>query len=185
MTQVFESFQKIPRFFRDIIITEKIDGTNAQILITDDGQIFAGSRNRFVTPEDDNHGFAKWVEANKEELLKLGVGRHFGEWYGQGINRGYGLKEKRFALFNVSRWSDPEVRPACCDVVPTLYQGVFDIDAINACKDELREYGSFAVEGFMRPEGIVIYHTAGGYYFKSTLENDDKPKGQVRMGIWL
>ena len=34
----FQPFPKIPRLSREIVITEKIDGTNAQILITDDGQ---------------------------------------------------------------------------------------------------------------------------------------------------
>jgi hypothetical protein len=79
------------------------------------------SRSRWITPDDDNFGFAAWVEANRDELLTLGPGRHFGEWWGSGIQRGYGLPkgEKRFSLFNVSRWG--ESRPACCHVVPVLY----------------------------------------------------------------
>ena len=103
----FREFPKIARLSREMIITEKIDGTNAQILITEDGQILTGSRNRWITPQDDNYGFAKWVEENKQEILKLGVGRHFGEWWGGGIQRGYNLPkgEKRFSLFNVSRWA--------------------------------------------------------------------------------
>lgn len=35
----FEEFRKIPRFNRDVVITEKIDGTNAQILIRTEQQI--------------------------------------------------------------------------------------------------------------------------------------------------
>ena len=31
--------------------------------------------------------------------------------------------------------------------------------------------------GFMRPEGIVIYHHASGGMFKVLLENDEPPKG--------
>ncbi len=64
--------------------------------------MFIGSRTRWITAQDDNHGFARWVEGNKQELLKLGAGRHFGEWWGSGIQRGYGLQkgEKRFSLFN-------------------------------------------------------------------------------------
>ena len=72
------------RLSRECVISEKIDGINAQILITESGGIFAGSRTRWITPEDDNFGFAAWVEENKEELIKLGVGRHFGEFYGRG-----------------------------------------------------------------------------------------------------
>ena len=96
----FEAFPKIARLSREIVITEKIDGTNAQIYITEDGKIQAGSRNRIITPEQDNFGFARWVEENHEDLLLLGEGRHFGEWWGQGIQRRYNLEEKRFSLFN-------------------------------------------------------------------------------------
>jgi len=121
----FESFQKIPRLSREIIVTEKIDGTNAQILILENGDIIAGSRNRFITKENDNYGFAGWVDRNKNELLKLGVGRHYGEWFGNGIQRGYGLKEKCFYLFNTKRWLDENKRPICCGVVPILLSRCF------------------------------------------------------------
>jgi ATP-dependent RNA circularization protein (DNA/RNA ligase family) len=57
-TPVFEDFPKIARLSRECCITEKIDGTNAQVVITEDGQVLAGSRTRFITPEDDNYGFA-------------------------------------------------------------------------------------------------------------------------------
>lgn len=174
----FVSFPKMARLSREIIVTEKIDGTNAQIYIPEDNpeQIFAGSRTRWVTFHADNYGFAAWVEANKEELLKLGPGRHFGEWWGKGIQRGYGQSEKRFSLFNTTRWADPEARPLCCDVVPTLYQGVFDTQQIELCLNALREDGSVAAPGFIRPEGIVVYHTVAGVGFKKTCERDDKPK---------
>src|SRR5438105_3732245 len=132
----FEEFPKIARLSRDCIVTEKIDGTNAQIFITEDGTIHFGSRSRWITPENDNYGFARWATEHKEDLLKLGPGRHFGEWWGCGIQRGYGLKEKRFSLFNVMRWClhgqapkqipnpDPriqkfqEILPPCVGLVP-------------------------------------------------------------------
>lgn len=44
----FKPFPKVPRFSRDIVITEKLDGTNASVTITESGDIFAGSRTRFV-----------------------------------------------------------------------------------------------------------------------------------------
>ena len=75
-----QEFPKMARLSREVIITEKIDGTNAQIFISEEGIILAGSRTRWITTQDDNFGFAKWVEENKEELLKLGAGRHFGAW---------------------------------------------------------------------------------------------------------
>lgn len=173
----FVGFSKIPRLFRDIVITEKIDGTTAQVHVLDDGTILAGSRSRYVTPEADNHGFAKWVRENTLELAKLGPGRHFGEWWGQGINRGYGLKEKRFSLFNVAKWGDTAVRPACCHVVPVIVTGIFNSSLVQVSMDFLKENGSMAVSGYMNPEGIVVFHKAGKFLFKATLEKDDEHKG--------
>ena len=39
----FLEFPKMARLSREIIITEKIDGTNAQILITEDGDLSDGA----------------------------------------------------------------------------------------------------------------------------------------------
>ena len=223
----FQKFNKIPRLSRDCTISEKLDGSNAQLLIynideelmfpfinqdpisqlfinkyslyeKDGFHIFAGSRKRWLdcSSKGDNHGFAKWVKANAEELLKLGEGRHFGEWYGKGIQRNYGLDEKRFALFNVGKWHksgeekrlisiDPkteeerytEEAPKCCDVVPIIYEGMFDTNSIENFIQELEGCGSYAVPGFMNPEGLVIYHKASGKLFKKTIKDDEKPKG--------
>ena len=90
----FKGFKKIARLSRDNIITEKIDGTNGVIFIDENNNIFAGSKNIWLGDHTDNHGFWHWVMDNKEELLKLGKGYHYGEWWGKGIQRGYGLNEK-------------------------------------------------------------------------------------------
>lgn len=190
----FQEFPKMARLARDVIVTEKIDGTNAQICITEDGTILAGSRTRWVTPADDNFGFAAWVEAHRDELLTLGPGRHFGEWWGAGIQRGYGLTEKRFSLFNASRWYDTHqdgnyvsepaglvAAPACCHVVPVLIRGPFRTDAIEHCLGILRERGSYAAPGFMKPEGVVAFHMAGNVGFKRTLEKDEMPKALAQL----
>jgi hypothetical protein len=172
----FQGFPKMARLSRNIIVTEKIDGSNAQVFIDEDGNIKAGSRTRWITPKDDNFGFAAWVEDNKTELLKLGPGRHFGEWWGKGIQRNYGLQERRFSLFNVSRWEDDAVRPACCHVVPVLLQYTFDTEAIERVMQALKEHGSAAAPGFSSPEGIIVWHTAANIGFKKTLVDDAKPK---------
>ncbi len=178
----FVEFRKIPRLSREIVVTEKIDGTNGQIKITEDGQMLVGSRSRWITPSDDNYGFAKWCEQNKSELMKLGVGCHFGEWWGSGIQRNYSQTRKRFSLFNTSKWQDDSLRPACCDVVPLLYQGLFEehgvMKGVKAAISQLQESGSAAAPGFMKPEGIVIYHVAANLYFKKTLEKDEEYKGK-------
>jgi hypothetical protein len=176
--ETFREFNKIARLSRECIITEKLDGTNAQIRITETGEFLVGSRNRWITPEDDNYGFARWANENKEELLKLGVGRHFGEWWGQGIQRKYNINEKRFSLFNTSRWTVEEP-PKCCHIVPVLYKGLFNTQECDKALDYLRTNGSVASPGFMKPEGIVCYHVAGNYLFKKTLEKDEVPKSKV------
>ena len=191
----FQEFPKMARLSRDIIVSEKIDGTNACVCITGEGALLAGSRSRWVTPADDNYGFAAWVEAHRDELLKLGPGRHFGEWWGAGIQRRYGLTEKRFSLFNTQRWAlhgeepktfltaDPrvvrtqDVLPPCCGLVPVLYQGPFDTAMVGQCLESLRLHGSVAAPGFKNPEGVVVFHTAGNVGFKKTLDKDDAAKG--------
>ncbi len=180
----FEPFAKIARLSRDIIITEKIDGTNAQVVVSDDGtELRAGSRTRWVTPAEDNYGFARWVEAHRDELLTLGPGRHFGEWWGQGIQRNYSMTEKRFSLFNVSRWEDDATRPACCYCVPVLYRGPFVQSAWQGALSQLALKGSVAAPGFMKPEGIVIFHPQGNVGFKKTIEKDEEPKGVHLSGV--
>lgn len=176
----FKEFPKIARLNREVIVTEKIDGSNAAVVITEDLEIGAQSRSRIITPSDDNFGFARWVQANAEELLKLGPGHHFGEWWGSGIQRGYGLTEKRFSLFNVSRWADPAVRPACCHVVPVLSVGNA-FEPVLAGLTWLRESGSQAAPGFMKPEGVVAFHTQGNLLFKVTLEKDEEWKGKSKV----
>lgn len=174
----FVEFPKIPRLKRGCVISEKIDGTNAQIIVTDDGQVRAASRNRFITPDNDNYGFAAWVEQHKDELLRLGPGRHYGEWWGAGIQRRYGMNEKVFSLFNVARYKKG-APPECCRLVPVLYQGDFTTTAVDAALEQLRTTGSVAAPGFMEPEGIVVYHAAANQLFKVTLDNDALPKSQV------
>jgi hypothetical protein len=221
----FEEFSKIPRLSREVVITEKIDGTNAQIAMevygrgmaeclrdwpvsfakeVDGGTLcmFAGSRTRWITPgkQTDNSSFARWVQEHGEELLALGEGRHYGEWWGQGIQRNYGLKEKRFSLFNTARWSSEWnlqdfstynedrkgiLSTSCneiplCYVVPVLGKFIFDHDAIWEILVNLNIGGSYAAPNFRPAEGVVIYHTAGGYFFKKTIENDESPKSLVK-----
>jgi RNA ligase len=193
----FQTFPKIPRLklCAEVVITEKLDGTNAQIVIkrldeldqtfsaewelstNEEFAMFAGSRTRWIKPgaKTDNYGFAAWVKENAEELFKLGEGQHFGEWYGQGIQRNYGLDTRRFALFNRARY-ESALDVSCVEFVPLLYTG--GIENVDKCLQNLRERGSYAVPGFMNPEGIIVYNTAARSMFKVLLENDNQPKGQ-------
>jgi len=174
----FKEFSKIARLSRDCVITEKLDGTNASVYIGEDGEFLTGSRNRWITPEGDNFGFSRWAHEHKDELLLLGPGHHFGEWWGSGVQRGYGLPkgEKRFSLFNTARWEDDAARPKCCHVVPVLYRGVFDSYQVTFALSKLAVHGSVASPGFMRPEGVIIWHEAARQLFKKTIEGDEVPK---------
>lgn len=195
----FLEFPKMARLTRECVITEKIDGTNAQIAIgvarpfdstyiiaeLDGLVMLAGSRTRWIKPDADNFNFAKWVQLHSDQLFALGEGRHYGEWWGHGIQRGYGLTEKRFSLFNTLRWDDerdrekyPQDRPACCGVVPVLYRGLFIEQKADHMLERLRHEGSLAAPGFMQPEGVVVFHVASGVAFKKTLEKDEQPKSR-------
>lgn len=202
----FQKFPKIARLNRNIVITEKLDGTNAAVGIEKPSPedydaclekataelpggvlVYAQSRKRIIRPGGDNFGFAQWVEEHAEELLGLGEGLHFGEWWGKGIQRAYGLDERRFSLFNTARWSDSAAtahdtpRPDCCSVVPVLRQwGQFDSEVIRVTLNDLREVGSYAAPGYPDPEGIVVFHTHANKPFKVTLEDDEKPKSAVQ-----
>lgn len=197
----FEAFSKIPRLKRELVITEKLDGTNAHIAIgicdrgdredpyclaEQDGLVlYAGSRKRYICPEGtlfngvkqkgcDNFTFARWAQDNADELFTLGEGRHYGEWYGNGIQRGYELDYKQFALFNTARWGDHNPNtPACCEVTQVLPTGL----SPDECLEFLFSNGSLSVPGYMNPEGIVIYHTAARSLFKMTFGTDGKWKG--------
>lgn len=199
----FQEWASISRLERPIVITEKIDGTNGAICIVhlgplskdhdylnstfvvvlkdgEDYLVYAQSRSKIITPgkSTDNHGFAAWVRDNASTLVDdLGPGTHFGEWWGLGIQRGYGMNAKNFSLFNTKRWSDADFTTPGLNAVPVLGTfETFDKMGINGCLTELERNGSAAAPGFMNPEGIVVFHTHGNLMFKKTIKNDEKGK---------
>lgn len=154
--------------------------------------VAAQSRSKLINTEFDNFGFAGWVQRNADNLaFTLGVGRHFGEWWGAGIQRRYGLtgSDKRFSLFNTNRWHTKEDYPGMpsvdfssvpgLGVVPLLYSGPFDHTAIKDVILGLKVGGSVAAPEFMEPEGVVVFLPAARSLFKVMVENDDVPKGEV------
>jgi len=160
---LFKAWPKIPRVEnKKEFYTEKIDGTNGCIIILEDGTFACQSRTRIITPEDDNFGFARWAYTNKEELLKLGPGYHYGEWWGLGIQRGYNQTEKKFSLFNTYR--DPASLPACIYQVPSIHA-----NSIEEAKEILIKNGSLAAPGFMNVEGVVIFEYNTKTYWKAII----------------
>jgi hypothetical protein len=166
----FRAFPKIERIGKvEMAITQKIHGTNAQVFIYEkDGtlDLLVGSRTRWITPEDDNFGFAAFVQANREAFIRLlGPGVHFGEWAGPGINSGEGLTQKTFVLFDFWKYPPERELPPQTTVVPLLYRGPLDATKIEKAMDDLKTNGSKLVPGFMRPEGVVV-NVAGTRYKK-------------------
>jgi hypothetical protein len=175
-TAEFEAWPKIPRDYGEIItITEKLDGTNACIVIEDNVITGVQSRKRMIQVGDDNYGFAAWVDENSEELLKLGDGRHFGEWIGGKIQSNpYDVTEKRFYMFNSARWGahNPNT-PKCCHVVPVLYSGPISSTIIEQVFEELKTNGSNVetgenYKGYV--EGIIVYYNKTRRMTKDTYE---------------
>lgn len=182
----FEEWSKMPRWINvQCSVTEKIDGTNAQVYIPVNPahSVLAGSRTRWIGPRfgRDNFGFGAWVDANAEALRRLGPGRHYGEWWGESIGRRYGIAGRRLSLFNRARFAKsglPDGLPAEVGLVPELYRGRFDTREINKAIAKLYREGSVAVPGWRGagkagPEGVVV-RLDGGFSFKLTDEGDAK-----------
>lgn len=185
----FEKFPKIQRLKGiRLVITEKIDGTNAQVYVPQNPEepIQVGSRNRWITPgkSTDNYGFAEWALEREAMLRRLGPGRHFGEWWGLGIGPRGHKTPRKWSLFNALRYLDdngksylPEpLSDLGVGVVPILYNGEFSMDAVEAAKEKLRTGGSLADPGHMNPEGIVCKVLGGGsepIVWKFCFENND------------
>lgn len=197
MEPEFIKWPRMQRLFKlPMVITEKIDGTNACVVFGDDGDVFVQSRNRIITPDSDNYGFATWVYDNSEELFYiLGPGRHYGEWWGKGIQRGYGMDHRVFSLFNVERWyktsadglDSMSTRAGLSglheeiDVVPALAHETFSEEVIRDQARFLYTQGSWAshrqgVDEMQPAEGICIFLPAIGTSFKYTFDGNDSHK---------
>lgn len=210
MTIEFKAWPKTPRLFREIVITEKIDGTNSAVIIEEinpeldyqddpfilatvdrDGDLYAvaaQSRNRLLLPgkTTDNYGFAGFVRKNAEELFDLlGPGRHYGEWWGKGIQKRYQNAHPQirgFALFNTAKHKDLHVwlpgdggLDVLVEPVHILYQGPYSDQAVRATLEQLQKYGSWT-SPLDSAEGIVVFHTQSRQTYKVTLDGNDAGK---------
>jgi len=187
MEPEFREWPKIPRGQNEnITITEKIDGSNAAIIIdermNDEGvaeYFIAGvqSRKRLIYPnhvkaDADNFAFALWVEENTDDLLSLETGYHYGEWAGPGIQKNpHGLEKKEFFLFNTHRWNpDNPNKPDCCSVVPQLYHGLKLDDTVDQVMQDLALHHEL---NGTKGEGVIVYYHKSKRYEKYTFETPD------------
>jgi hypothetical protein len=177
MSFEFQPWPKIERLKKNIVtITEKIDGTNACVVVKDGKVVGAQSRKKIITREDDNFGFANWVWDNAEQLATLGEGYHFGEWAGPGIQKNpHLLDKKRFFLFDTRRWDYIEHCPAhaICGIVPKFYVGEY-ISPDGYTKDWLNECGVAQGNHEANPEGIMYYFHAFRTHIKAPIRESDK-----------
>lgn len=173
----FRKWPKIKRFLDvDMIVTQKLEGTNAQILFEEVEQPIndfiyrAGSRNRWLTEDKDNFGFYQWVQENAAQLYRaLGPGRHYGEWCGFGIQNSEGLDERKFFSFNPFL-EVPEDAQHLVQPVPLLYHGEFDLTVLYHILKDLKANGS-KVNGFHPVEGVIV--NLSGTRYKIYLDNLD------------
>jgi hypothetical protein len=202
----FTEWPKTHRLYRTIIVSEKLDGTNAalhieklgdvsHITIADESSVRVGSdvyrvtaqsRKRLIYPGKgpdgtslDNYGFAAWCQANAARLVEtFGQGLHFGEWWGKGINRGYGIEGRRFSLFNTDKHKGlcAEIGGVVVEPVPVMYQGMFSDESIKGALADLAYNGSVAAPGFLDPEGVCVFHSQTRSVWKVTLDNQDCSK---------
>lgn len=181
----FIKWPSTPRFHKGLTITEKIDGTNACIRILD-GKVSAQSRKRLITPGDDNYGFAAWVYENAGALTDvLGYGVHFGEWFGEGIQKNpLGIEGKRFAHFSPWKFNDMEKEriqeSGLVEFVPVLFEGQADYMTIPNVIDNLRAFHSYVpgAKWDAKAEGIIVWHRETQQKYKILLDNDAIHKGQ-------
>lgn len=184
----FHAWGKTARVDSPVVVTEKIDGTNGLIVIGDQGEIFAGSRNHWLVGQaineepiwnvGDNYGFGAWAVENHHALIDLlGQGWHYGEWWGQGIARRYDQTRKRFALFDIRHsdkpWGgvwDDDANEIGMLTVPVLYDGPMDHKEIERTVEHLQKRGSVVAPGYRHPEGLVVRFSHNGVRFKKVID---------------
>lgn len=110
--KIFNDCNKKPII--DIVGTVKLHGTNASIVLSPNKDLYTQSRNRVLSINDDNVGFANYVKTNEADILNLVTYIHidntytilYGEWIGKGINKGcaiHNIEDKIFVIFAVRR----------------------------------------------------------------------------------
>lgn len=159
----FISYGKTHRFNRDeakwavgaeVVITEKVDGTNALVYVDKNkGLVLAGSKEKWlVEGVNDNFDFLQYVNKNKEYLMySLKDGYNYGEYWGPGVGRSYNQEERFFSPFDGS------------GAIPVLYRGKLSLEVLDSLVEDLTLNGSKLVLGYMHPEGLVIQYMEKGY----------------------
>lgn len=186
---------------KNLAVQPKIDGTNCFIAY-EDGKIVVGSRNRFITPEDDNQGCAKYIYENLYDKLLA----YFKEYpdsilYGEfTIIHTFKVKPEylsKFYIFDVfDRKINSYMVPSSLesdfglDIVPT--EIIWDADKISDLpkyiQENCKKLGKFLMEdSFETGEGYVIkdYSNPTNKYGRTCWAKvlNEKPKVQGK-NLW-
>lgn len=161
---------------KDVVITEKIHGTNARFVFKD-GQLWVGSRTVVKNPNGKSNWWWRVArDMNLEERFRLaGPVYHdlvfFGEIYGPSVQKlGYGVENGalQFRVFDIldlrygtyMNWSDVKwfSQQMGFEVVPVLYEGPYDDIA-----DQLEGFanGKTTLDAEHMREGFVIKDVEG------------------------
>ena len=167
---IFKGWPKTIRYNKEqVIVTEKMDGTNGCIVVHNGQVVGVQSRNKFITPDADNFGFAQWVHDHRNELVEfLGEGYHYGEWCGEGIQKNpHKLIGKHFYLFK-PREGLTEDHP--CRSVRVLWEGPLEQLNTQTIMEDLYDYSQ---ENLYTAEGIIIFTKEGQKLYKLTFANSE------------
>lgn len=115
-----ESFSSMRKKNMDKLMTFvtkiKLDGTNAAVQIAPNDDVIYQSRERIITPSDDNYGFAAWASTQQKNWISVASNvRYFtgikdanvtiyGEWAGPGIQKNVAVSQipkKHFFIFAI------------------------------------------------------------------------------------
>lgn len=134
-----------------LVGTVKIHGTNGSVVVSRDGTIYAQSKNRVLSIDSDNHGFAQFVSSYHPLFLNLPLiydvfketpdMSHiviYGEWCGGNIQKGVGVTgmPKSFVVFGCVGIVNGERR--------AITRNVFRADPVNRTYN-VEEFGEFEV----------------------------------------
>ena len=196
----FSSIERLENIY--CVISEKIDGTNGLIEIqnkannSNTGSMIVkfGSRNRYISFSDDNAGFANFFRHYEKKFKNMAKEiiassynedsqtdeiptenyplRIYGEWFGKGIQRGYGLDDKYFMPFS-SFYAEHMIKAGIPNIMMPniMYTGKFSLEVVDNCMNCLTS-GSFhnLITNYDNPEGIVIYFPKYNFRLKQTFE---------------
>lgn len=151
----------------NLSVQPKLDGTNCFVAYENEN-IIIGSRNRFITPEEDNNGCAKYIMENLYDKLLAYFKEYpnnvlYGEYL---INHVFKVKPEylnRFYIFDVYDKVTHEYRQpnnteenAGLNIVPTLTIAN-RLDFKEFILSDLKQFSKFLMdEGFETGEGVVI-----------------------------